>query len=173
LSDELRNKLGKLYQKRKARETIQLLSEEIRMGIDLNDLSYKEDVYSLHRLQLFPKGIDGKLVNPEGYSKYEYSEVDQLPHLVSCIEKACLTFDGECLVALDTESGYWPLKQGYVAKFIDSYLCNLKNEYQQLMIFQSDFKKGIVVDSYCGYLPSHLITNASEVVYEFIRWEKI
>jgi len=143
------------------------------MGIDIDRLSYKEDVYSIHQLQLFPKGIDGELVNPEGYSKYEYMEVDQLSHLANCIERSCLTFEGECLVTLDIESGYWPLKQGYIDKFINHYLCQLSSKYQSLIVFQSDFKKGIVIDNYCGYLPKHLSTSANEVVYEFIRWEKI
>ena len=173
MRDELKNRLGQLNQRRKARETTLILPDDVREGIDLNRLAYKENIYSTHGLELFPKGVGGKYVYPEGYSLYEYIEVDQLAHLARSIEESGLVFDTEVFVSLDNDSGYWPLKNKRTDKLISWYLNYLESGYQTLSIFQADFKKGVVVDNYCGYLPKHLSTNANEVVYEYIRWEKI
>ncbi|MBU2709073.1 hypothetical protein KCM76_23965 [Zooshikella marina] len=172
MSDELKSKLSQLQQRRKARETTHLLPKEVLEGADLNRFSYKEDVYSTHSLELFPKGVEGKYVYPEGYSVYEYVEVDQLAHLVRCIEESGLVFDSEVFVSLDNDSAYWPLSQEKIGKFLAWYFSCLENSYQELVIFQADFKKGIVVDKYCGYLPKGMSTNANETVYEFVYWEK-
>ncbi len=173
MSDELKSRLGQLNQKRKARETIQLLPESLLEGIELDRLSYKEDVYSAHGLALFPKGVAGEYVYPEGYSLYEYVEVDQLAHLARSIKEFGLVFDNEVFVSLDNDSGFWPLKNESIDKLIFWYVNYLESSYQSLAVFQADFKKGILVDNYCGYLPKNLSTNANEVVYEYIRWEKI
>lgn len=173
LSNELRSRLARLHQRRKARETTQLLPRDLSEDIDLERLVYKEHILSTHDLSLFPKGVDGQYIYPEGYSVYEYIEVDQLAHLAKSIKESGLVFDSDVLVSLDIDSGYWPLKKESVDKFFAWYLNYLESGYQSLSIFQSDFKKGVVVDNYCGYLPRHLSTNANEVVYEYIRWEKI
>jgi len=173
LSHKLQSRLGQLHQRRKARETTQFLPRDVFDGIELEHLVYRENILSAHELELFPKGVDGKYVYPEGYSVYEYIEVDQLTHLARRIDESGLVFDSEVLVSLDNDSGYWPLRKDRIDKLIAWYLNYLESGYQTLSIFQSDFKKGIVVDNYCGYLPKHLSTNANEVVYEYIRWEKI
>ena len=173
LNEKLQSKLSQLHQRRKARETTLALPESLRAEIDMDRLTYKESVYAMHGLELFPKGVGGKYVYPEGYTFYDYFEVDQLGHLVSLIKNVQLVFDVECFVSLDNESGYWPLSHEKIDILLDWYMSYLEAGYQSLKIFQSDFGKGVVVDNYCGYLPNHLITNYDEVVYEFISWEKI
>jgi hypothetical protein len=173
LSDELKEKLGQLHERRNARETIKLLPEELREDIDLDQLTYRDKVHSNHGLKLFPNGVSGKYVYPEGYSTYEYIEVDRLPHLAIKIENSNLMFDSECLVSIGSNSAYWFLKKEQVKKLIAWYLKFSEKGFKSLVIFQVDFKRGVVVDNYCGYLPKHLITNTNEVVYEYIRWERI
>ena len=149
------------------------MPEKLREEIDLDRLIYKETIYAMHGLELFPKGVAGKYVYPEGYASYDYAEVDQLSQLALLIKGAKLVFDVECLVSLGSESGYWPLSHDKIDILIDWHVNYLQRSYQSLTIFQSDFVKGVVVDNYCGYLPSNLITNSNEVVYEFINWKKI
>ena len=173
MNSELQNKLSQLYQRRRARETTQLLPEILREEIELERLSYKEEIYSAHGLNLYPKGVRGEYVYPEGCSLYEYVEVDQPFHLAIKIDESGLVFDTEVFVSLDDDSGFWPLKKERMEQLISWYINYIESNDQRLAVFQADFKKGFVVDSYCGYLPKHLCTNANEVVYEYIRWEKI
>ena len=143
MSDKLNKKLGQVYQRRRARETAKILPEHIHSLINFDDISYKEDIYSRHQLPLFPKGVGGKFVYPEGYSLYEYSEVDQLSHLVNSIESACLNFEKNCLVSLNSDSGFWLLMQCNVDSFLSYYLEQLGKNFQSLVVFQSDYKKGV------------------------------
>ena len=173
MRNELKNRLNQLHQRHKAADTINFLPESFLEGIDLNRLSYKEDIYSTHGLELFPKGVAGQYIYPTGYSLYEYVEVDQIAHLVRNIKRSRLIFDDEIFVSLDNDSGFWPLKHQIIDKFISWYVSYIKSSYQTLAIFQADYKKGIMVSNYCGYLPEDLRTNSNEIVYEYIEWEKI
>ena len=173
MSNELGKRLGQLHQRRRARETTEVLPKSIFDGSELNKLVYKEEIYVKHGLKLFPSGVGGKYEYPEGYSSYEYTEVDQLAQLARIIEESAIKFCSDVFVSLDNDSGYWPLKKEKIDKLIEWYLMYLEKGYQTISIFQSDYKKGIVIDNYCGYLPEHIRTNTNEIVYEYIRWEKI
>lgn len=171
MNEKLQKKLSQTYQRRKLRESIALLPQNLQATINLEDIVYKDEVYSRHGLPIYPKNIDGEWVYPTGYSLYQYQETDEilkLPTYLSGLKK----FDSSCLISLDTESGFFRLDLQYIDDFLKFYSSSLLNHNSYLALFQSDYTKGVIIDSYCGYLPEHLSTNKNEVVYEFLYWEK-
>lgn len=172
MNEILKTKLSQTYQRRKLRESINLLPQNIHSIINFDDIVYKEQVYSRHRLSIYPKHIDGQLVYPIGYSSYQYEETDELIRLSTYLTNLYNQFDDSCLISLDAESAFFRLDTQYIKDLLEFYSNNLLNTDAYLALFQSDYKKGIIIDSYCGYIAEHIKKHRNEVVYEFLYWEK-
>lgn len=165
-------KLSQNNQRRRLEAVQAKLPDSICKYLSNADFRYNEDVYSGHDLPFFPKGENGEYVYPDGYEKYEYTEVDQLLDLSKAVRARDLKYTKDCLVSLDRDAQFVVVEKSDMACFLESYLNEVSSRYIGLVVFQDDYRRGIVVDSYCGYLPKPQRTRYDEVVYEFVYWER-
>ncbi len=166
-------KLSQNHQRRQLEKLSKELPTNILDLIDTRNFQYQEAINQKHSLPLFPQGNNGKYDFPIGYSTYEYHEVDNIPDLIHKIELYELCFNSDCYIKLSNEAPYIYLNKSNTKQFIEAYINNIKIEYRDLILFQSDYKKGLVIDSYCGYLEIPTENGEKEIVYEVISWAKI
>ncbi|WP_445362216.1 hypothetical protein ACJJIQ_13915 [Microbulbifer sp. ANSA003] len=169
---ELTKKLETLSQRRKTKEAILELPADIRSSITLENIVYIDQIRESHELALFPKYGKETMEAPQGYSKYIYRDCDTLKDLVALINSEFVPFSKSILVQSTRNSAYWELPLDCQQQFFEHYIDVLKNNFWGLLVFQSDFAQGLVIDNYCGYLPEDRATNNDEVVYEYVFWQK-
>jgi hypothetical protein len=130
---------------------------------------FSRSLFDNMEISPFPQFEDGKLVTKDSFDLYWHIEYDRPEHVLRQLNETHIVFRRP--VALHFGSG--PVFQ--VDEDVELHqvlqMLDLLDDRRIGRIFVADRESGLIIDSYCGYLPDNRPTTQTEVVYEITYYQ--
>ena len=167
----LQRKLNMNAERRAWEQMLPAFPDEIQTLLQDAQLRFSEDLFSALKESPFPNFEGGILVTKDWFDLYWHLEVDQIQHIYRMLSESNICMKAP--VAIHLGKGPVYLVERHIGTEEITLLASCLSDLSVSHIFVVDKSQGVILDSYCGYLPDGRSTTQEEVVYEFTYYQDL
>lgn len=164
----LKQKIAQNRERREREKLIQRFSSLLSFSLENKAYTLSQNYFDNLTVSPWLQFENGKLITKDKFQTYQYTDFDDIEQVQDFLNKTGPTLNTPLHVWFGN-GPVFTLSSAEVNELIEKFTEIISKQGNAFFyVAEPDLKQGLLIDEYCGYLPSDRKTNDNEVIYEIV-----